>query len=477
MTSSLSVGDKMPDDSPNNFASFVNLDIVEKRMKVFLVVKETIAEQTFPITTQDLLSLLETAGIKFGINHAALEEIINEKKWGSRILVAEGLSPIPGKEAALEFNFSTDISLKPQIAEDGHVNFHEICVVNSVEKDAVLIKKVPASLGTPGKDTFGTEIAASYGKDVSIIMGSGTYKDPANDLLIKSSIDGVIFYSKEKNSIEVQKLYVVQGSVDYSTGNINVKSSVEIRGDVKPGFSVTTPYNIQIKGTVEHAVIACDCDLTVQGGIIGDGKNLIRSGGDVRAGYINNQIIKSGGNVFAATEIRNSFIESNKEVSTLKNNGVIIGGKISAANKISAATIGNKYNVPTEIEVGVNFSFKEIYQVKELEKITLQKMIDNLKKNISQITDQPQTSAANPRLLNFQKELEASSEKLDRVRKELKDIEKFYYDVDNPVVCVSNIVYPGTLIKIKHKTYEVTDELSHMMFKLVNDEINCSPLK
>lgn len=467
----------MSDDTLNNLATLVILEFAEKKMKAFLTVKESVNELIPPISSQDLINRIEKEGVNFGLNTAVLEEIINEKKWEEKILVAEGLSPTPGEDARLEFSFSTDKSLKPQITEDGRVDFHEISVVNSVEKDAVLVKKVPATLGSKGMDIFGNEIPGKYGKDVAIIAGTGTYKDPVDNLLIKSAIDGIVFYNPQKNSIEVQKLYVVQGSVDYSTGNINVKSSIDIKGDVNPGFSVTTPYNIQIKGTVEHAVIACDCDLTVQEGIIGDGKLLIRSGGDIRAGYITNQNIKCGGSVYVASEIRNSNVESSQEVTTLKNNGIIIGGKISAANKISSASIGNKYNVPTEIEVGVNFSFREIYLAKETEKITLLKMMENLKKNISQITEQSQNPAINQRLTKFQQEYEASSEKLERIRKELKDIEKFYYDVDNPVISVSNTVFPGTLIKIKNKTYEVKEELSHVMFKLVNDEIIYTNLK
>lgn len=467
----------MPDDAQNNLAALVNLEIAEKKMKAFLVIKESAIELIPPITSKDLTDLLEKEGIKFGINTTKLDEIINEKKWEERILVAEGLSPVPGENARLEFSFSTDRSPKPQITEDGHVDFHEISVVDSVEKDSVLVRKVPATLGSKGMDIFGNEIPASYGKDVGIILGQGTYKDSANDLLIKSAIDGIIFYNPQKNSIEVQKLYVVQGSVDYSTGNINVKSSIDIKGDVNPGFSVTTPYNIQIKGTVEQATISCEGNLTVKEGIVGDGKQLIYAGGDIRSGYINNQNIKCGGSVYAASEIRNSNIESSHEVTILKNNGVIIGGKICAANKISSASIGNRYNVPTLIEVGINFSYKENYINKEMEKIALQKMIDNLKKNISQISEQSQNNVANPRLINFKKEYEASSEKLEKVKKELKEIEKLYYDAADPVVCVSKTVYPGTFIKIKQITYEVKDELSHAIFRLIDDEINWTTLK
>lgn len=467
----------MSDEVQNNLTALVNLEIADKKMEAFLKVKKPADTLAQPITSQDLLAQIEKEGIKFGINAAILDEIINGEKWDEQILVAEGLSPVSGEDARLEFNFPTDRSLKPQISEDGHIDFREISIVNSIAKDSVLVTKIPATSGSKGMDIFGNEIPATKGKDVGIILGQGTYTDPTNDLVIKAAVDGIIFYNPQKNSIEIQKLYIVQGSVNFSTGNINVKSSIDIKGDVNPGFSVTTPYNIQIKGTVENATISCEGNLIVQEGIVGDGKQLIYAGGDIRSGYITNQNIRCDGSVYVASEIRNSNIESKNEVTTLRNNGVIIGGKISAANKISAASVGNKYNVPTILEVGMNFSFKENYVNKELEKITLKKMLENLKKNISQLSEQSQSSATTARLINFQKEYEASAEKFERVLKELKDIEKLYYDVVDPVVCVTNIVYPGTIIKIKNITYEVKDDFSRMMFRLVNNEIIMTALK
>ena len=130
-----------------------------------------------------------------------LDEIITGEKWNEKFLIAEGLNPIPGDDAVMEFNFKTDMSAKPQVGEDGHVDFHEISLVNSIEKDKVLIKIIPATLGKMGTDIFGGNVLTSYGKDAKISLGPGTYKDPADNFLIKSSIDGVIFYNDEKKSI------------------------------------------------------------------------------------------------------------------------------------------------------------------------------------------------------------------------------------------------------------------------------------
>jgi uncharacterized protein (DUF342 family) len=467
----------MSDDAQNNFSSIIKLEIVEKKMKVLLEVKESEAEQSQSITSQDLLDLISKEGIKFGVNENIINEIIDGKKRGEKFVVAEGLLPLPGEDAKLEFCFPTDKSLKPQIKEDGHIDYHEISVVHSVEKDAVLIKKTAATLGSKGMDVLGNELPASYGKDINIVLGQGTYRDPADNLIIKASVDGIIFYDAQKNSIEVQKLFLIKGSVDFSTGNVNVKSSVEIQGDVKPGFSVKTPYNIQINGTVEQAIISCDGTLKVKEGIVGDGKLVISAGGDIHSGYINNQQIKCKGSLYVATELRNSMVECGDEIMIVKNNGVIIGGKLTVTNKVTAPSIGNRYNVSTEIEVGVNFMFKEIYDLKKGEIVALHKVIETVKKNIAQISQQVQNSINSKRLITFRDECDAYILKLEKLRKELKEIEKQYYDVANPVVYVTKTVYPGTIIKIKHAIYEVKEELSHVMFKLVDDEVICTNLK
>ncbi len=467
----------MPDETQNGFSSRVKIEIVEKKMKALLEVKEPETEETQPITSQDLLDIISKEGIKFGINESIINEIIEGKKWGEKFVIAEGLFPLPGEDAKLEFCFPTDKSLKPQITEDGHIDYHEISVVHSVEKDALLIRKTAATLGSKGMDVLGNELTASYGKDLNIVIGQGTYRDPADNLIIKASVDGIIFYDSQKNSIEVQKLFLVKGSVDFSTGNVNVKSSVEIQGDVKPGFSVKTPYNVQINGTVEQATILCDGTLKVKEGIVGDGKQFISAGGDLHSGYINNQNLKCKGSLYVGSELRNSNVECGDEVMMVKNTGVIIGGKLIVTNKVTAGSIGNRYNVPTEIEVGVNFDFKGAHDLKKGEIIALHKVIETVKKNITQISQQEQTALNNKRLITFRDEYDAYILKLEKLRKELNEIEKQYYDAPNPVVYVTKTVYPGVIIQLKHAVYEVKEELSHVMFKLVNDEVVFTNIK
>jgi len=458
----------------NNITDIIKIQVTEKNTKVVLFIKEPDPEKPFEITNQNIYDALYQAGVEYGINKEIIENIIVEKKWGEKFVVAEGVLPVPGESAKIEFKFPTEKTLKPQVKEDGKIDYKEASVLKSVEKDEILAEKIGAKLGEKGIDVFGNEIPAVYGKDIEMpIAGPGTYKDPGNSSLIKSSIEGVVYYNPRNRTIEVQKLYIVPGSVDYSTGNINVKSSIEIRGDVKPGFSVTSPYNIQIKGVAEHAIIVCEGTLKVTNGIIGDGKQTIKVGGDIHAGYINNQNINCGGSIYVANEIRHSIIECDSEVIITKTDGVIVGGKITAPSKITAPIIGNQYNITTELEVGLREKYREEYvrRHKELKilkgKIDEQQDLINSMMKKAALMDSPHSTRLNS-LLEQSDKLISSYEKL---KSETQEFEDNFFSVKNPTIIVTKIVYPGTIIRIKYAMFEVKEELYNVTFRLIDGEV------
>ncbi len=449
----------------------VLIEVTDRNMKAYLEVKKPEDGADLNFTYQELVDIIAQKGIAFGLNTDLIKDIADNKKWGEKFLIAEGLAPLPGENARLEFTFPTDKSYRPQITEDGHIDYHELSLVNSVQKDGILITKIPAQLGNKGMNIMGQEIPAVFGEDIKVQTGPGTVKDPKDNLIIRASQEGVIFYDSSKCYVEVQKMYQVKGSVDFSTGNINVKSSVEIMGDVKPGFSVKTPYNVQINGSVEQATVICDGTLKVAKGVLGDNKQVLQSGSDMHLGYVNNQIIRCKGKLYIQTEVRNSIIECCDEVLIMKNIGTILGGKIFVANKLTASTIGNKYDVHTEIEVGMNFELKEKHDKKREEIFNLHKVIENVNKNISLISHSDQNEDNEIKLITLREEAEAYMRQLDTLRKDLFEIEKEFYNVENPMVIVSNKVYPGVSIRLRHATYEVKEELQHIKFILENDQV------
>jgi uncharacterized protein (DUF342 family) len=156
--------------------------------------------------------------------------------------------------------------------------------------------------------------------------------------------------------------------------------------------------------------------------------------------------------------------------------GIILGGRTTATNKISAASIGNMYYVPTEIEVGVHSEFREKFLAKTEEVKVLHSKMDELERNIVQ-AEQGSSGRVDTSLLNtFKNQREECSRQMQKLKTELSEIEKVYYSIGDPVVIVTRKVFPETVIKIKHAVFEVTEELSHVMFKLTDDGIQYLPI-
>ena len=464
-------------ENQKEISEFLLIEISDDKMSATLIINEPDPEIIKLITPLKILNILDRAGIKYGLKKDLIEKIINEQKWNEKFIIAEGKLPTAGDEAKLEFYFQTEKSLKPKIKEDGHVDYKEVCNVNSIEKDEPLLKKIPATKGNTGKNVEGNEIPAQMGKDIPLTASKGTYWDTNNPTLLKASEDGIVFYNNQKNTVEVHQVFVVQGSVNYSTGNINVKSSVDVKGDVKPGFTVITPYNLMVKGVVEHAKIACEGFLKVGAGIIGDDKEIINVGGDIHSGYINNQRIICSGSIYVSTEIRNAYIECENEITLTKANGIIIGGHITAANKITSGFIGNAYGVPTEIIVGINPKFRQKLFAKQEEKNATEKLLNEIIKKITYIAQHSPVSVLEARLSTHKKEWEECCKKFEDLKKEVAELETAYYNTNEALVMVTKTIYPGAIVKIKQAVYEVKEEISQVKFILEENEVAFKKLK
>ena len=462
----------MADQPQEDFSKIVNVEITRDKMQAFLVVRAPDQDQAASLTHQDLSTIIHQAGVKYGVHQDVIQEVITEKKWGERVVVAEGTAAIPGEDAQLEFSFPTEKSLKPKRLENGQLDYKEVSVVHCVEKDAVLIKKIPATKGSNGTDVLGNELPPKDGHDVVPVPGEGTYRDPEDSSLIRAKTEGVVLYSPKSVTVEVQQVYVVRESLGYSTGNLHVTSSVDIRDDVKPGLTVETPYNIQVGGVVEHATISCGGTLVVRAGIIGGDEGLIQVGGDVHCGYIHNQVLKSDGSVYVSSEIRDAHIECQDEVMVTSSHGGISGGLITATNKVSAPTIGNVSYAPTVIEVGVNSKLKEEWLTKKTALAELESHIEDMRQKVTTIMQHASMGSEDSRLGAIKREWETNSEELERLTKEITELETEYYSAAEPAVCVSGTVYPNTIIKIRHAVYHINEELSQVMFRLEDGEIS-----
>ena len=63
-------------------------------------------------TIESLQKALDDRGVKYGIDEAALTELIDEKKYGVETLVAQGTEPVDGKDGYYCFHAGTKLTDK-----------------------------------------------------------------------------------------------------------------------------------------------------------------------------------------------------------------------------------------------------------------------------------------------------------------------------------------------------------------------------
>ena len=74
-------------------------------------------------TIESLQKALDDRGVKYGIDEAALTELIDEKKYGVETLVAQGTEPVDGKDGYYDYNFNCNFDKKPLMRPDGTVDY------------------------------------------------------------------------------------------------------------------------------------------------------------------------------------------------------------------------------------------------------------------------------------------------------------------------------------------------------------------
>lgn len=396
------------------------------RITVSLDVYEAYLDVSFPsngeeITTRDIMHRILNSGVVFNIDMEKISKIVKNRIFVEKEVIAHGVEPIIGEEAQIIVEVDTEISAEPLIREDGSVDFRQISMLKSVDKDQVLAVKIPASKGQDGRDVLG-RVIDSTGKDVNLPKGKNTYISK-DGLSLFAALSGQIVREKEKLSVE--NILVIKGDVDYSTGNIEFNGDIVISGDVLTGFTVKTVGDIRIRGVVEGAeIISTSGNVIVKRGIVGQSKARLLAAKDVIAEYINDATVESGNDVKVGEYIMNSVISADNEIRADRGRGAIIGGRCYAEKAIMAKTIGSQNNIKTEVKVGGRMEaamYEKMLIIERDEKI-LEKVTQSIRKEIEFV------ELLKKKLRNFpekkNQELNKCLVKLEKVNKKRKEIKK-----------------------------------------------------
>lgn len=314
---------------------------------------------------EELHRLLAESKIVFGLDVAAFREILLHSSETERhIVVAKGRAPKPGKDAWIESIH--DDSTKLHVQKDGSVDYHEGHLVQEVKQDQVLLTLHPPEPGTDGMDVRGKVLPAPKPKvlDLASKAGEGTTISP-DGLSLIALTPGLIINRKD-GRLEVRRLLIIDGDVDFKIGNIETEYPVHIKGDIKAGFKVKSTGTIIVEGSIEDARVSAQGNLQVKGGIL-PGKERVKAHGDMSARFVWDRTLKA-----RSIMVKTSILRSDVNALGFITADEINGGRAVAAEDITVKTLGAEAEVPTSVCTGVDPMRQALYDqaISERERLT-----------------------------------------------------------------------------------------------------------
>ena len=430
------------------------------RVTVSIDSLEAYLDVTFPpmdteeITERDIIHRVLEAGVIYNIDYEKIKQIVQHRIFVEKEVIARGKEPYIGEEAQIVLEVDTEISSEPLVKEDGSVDYRQINLLKTVEKDQLLAEKIPASKGQDGMNVLG-EVIDSTGKDKPLPQGENTYISD-DGLSLYAAVSGRIVH--KKNRLSVENKLKIRGDVDYSTGNIEFTGDINISGDVLTGFKVKTEGDIRIRGVVEGAeLISTKGSIIVSRGVIGQEKARILAAKNVHAEFINEATIEAGHNVTVSEYIMNSIVSADNEIQAIKGRGSIIGGKLFAEKAIEAKNIGSASYLRTEVKVGGRVAgelYKKMLTMEHDEEI-LGKTSTSLLKEIEFIELLKRKLPKFPKFKNDElKELLVKLRKAERrkdeIEKQKKELQKEFKVVvsEKEKKISANTIYSNVLLSI-----------------------------
>lgn len=449
----------------------------KERIDIIISLDDMIALVVYNLTKEELdfsnrekliketASKLKEKGIVFGVKSSVFSDKIEPD---IQYVIAEGILPVNGKDSVIKM-FEL-VESKPEAIENDKMDYYNLSLITTVDAHTWLGERGEATDGIEGRTVKGRVIHGKKGITLDLHYDKETVYEVHEDgkAVLYSKEYGAVYYSYK--GIALMNPLIIDGDVDFKTGNILFDGCVIINGTVCDGFHVEATNNIEVNGKLglgnAKGIVSKKGSIYVRGGILSKGGTKIEAAKNVYIKFIENATVNCGGTAHIGFYCSNSIINA-KEVVIDSLNGKIMGGSIKALTRVVSPIIGSEIGKRTTIEVtGFNRT------VINGEINTIINKIDNLKSQYERVKQRINSYSVQSNLTPLQDRiLKESKEEVNSIREELKKLaeEKESYDSYLKARCdgeihVTKRVYPNTSIIFNGVPLEITSEKYSLTF-------------
>lgn len=385
----------------------------------------------------------------------------------------EGVTPIEGKNAEINWCFKIDENLEKNVLQ-----LNENVPFKKINSETLIAVKKPCLPGRNGVDVFGELIPVLIGDDFCIRTDTNIIEKEIDGCThYSAAIDGVFF--KINKSISIENAMFINSNIDASSGSINHQGSLVIIGDIKAGITITCKNKLFIKGSVENnCKIICDGDISIMYGVIGT-NTLVQASGFCEVGFVTDAKIISNDDLVIYKYSYNANLFSRgtieiKGISIRNHKCALIGGVVNSLIKIIVHSIGSE-EIITNIILGKDLNLEEkILKLKQslpsfdINLLNLNKRANILTKPNGENSQNTISSEIKLELKKIFLEIKWIQENKTKINFAISRYQQLLF-IDNPLnvkMLVLNYLIPDVYIKIMNHAHKVTQAF-HSDLKIV----------
>ncbi|MDL2253226.1 FapA family protein [Ruminococcaceae bacterium OttesenSCG-928-I18] len=326
-----------------------------------------------------LREVLAEAGVLFGIDEQRVHSFGESPAYFRLYSVATGEQPVDGDNGEVVDHFNRETRIRLKVREDNTIDYKDLGWLQTVNEGEAICVLVPPTEAIPGHDVTGAEVKGKNGQKATAPMGQNTKMSEDGTTLL-ATIEGVVSFSNGR--FRVDPILIIKGDVETETGNLDMIGDILIHGDIHEGFTVQASGNITVQGMIEGANVMAGGDIQVGRGMNGNSHGVLQAKGEVRSKFIENATVTAGEKVICDTII-NSTVSSDVAIEVTTGRGAIIGGSITALERIEAKSIGNQSNRNIVITMGSTANLLRNKHELEQKRQVLEDEVEETEKNIN----------------------------------------------------------------------------------------------
>ena len=313
-----------------------------------------------PVSMEDIQYHLRNLIVAEGINQETISDLLEAVREGNHAkeahLIAKGTAPEHGQDAHHEMLVDT-YARSGIMRVDGSIDFRNLDFLPEISSGQEIAIAHRPTQGKPGKNVHGEIIKGRDGAPAGIKAGKNVRAEEIDgEIHFYATEEGVLKFLRDE--LSVVDLLIIEGDINYKTGNLEFNGEIFIKGSVGPNFTISAESSITVAGNVESgATLMAKGNVTVGKGIIGR-KTRVMALGNVQTQFVQDANVQCGRNIYLGNYANLAYLRAGARLkidhATGPRGGAVIGGQTWAYRSVDICTAGTPDRTSTAINVGVS---------------------------------------------------------------------------------------------------------------------------